>query len=65
MAATDVALAKASTERIRHGEMRKKAIELGMIQDEDVEEMASAWEEWAKRDDASVGMLHGEIVIHK
>lgn len=53
-------------ERIRHGEMRKKGVEIGLITNDDqVEEMASAWQEWAQRDDASLGMMHGEIIIQK
>jgi hypothetical protein len=27
--------------------------------------MAKAWEEWAKRDDASLAMLNGEILVQK
>ncbi|RYP46595.1 hypothetical protein DL768_007217 [Monosporascus sp. mg162] len=57
--------ATAMAERIRSGEMRKKAIELGLITDSDVEEMAAGWEAWAERDDASLGMMHGEILIQK
>ncbi|KAK7757093.1 hypothetical protein SLS62_000640 [Diatrype stigma] len=58
--------ATAMAERIRNGEMRKKGVELGLItHDDQVEEMATAWEEWAKQDDATLGMLHGEIIIQK
>ncbi|EMR67608.1 putative methylase involved in ubiquinone menaquinone biosynthesis protein [Eutypa lata UCREL1] len=58
--------ATSMAERIRHGEMRKKGVEIGLITNDDqVEEMASAWQEWAQRDDASLGMMHGEIIIQK
>ena len=54
------------SERIRHGEMRKKALELGVItEDEQVEEMAKAWQEWAETDEATLGMMHGELLIQK
>lgn len=53
-------------ERIRNGEMRKKGFATGLLtHDDQVEEMATAWEEWAKRDDASLGIMHGEIIIQK
>lgn len=61
----DCYLATAMTERIRNGEMRKKAVELGVMTEDEVEGMAAAWQEWAQRDDASLGMMHGEILIHK
>ena len=46
--------------------MRKKGIELGVVtDDEQVEEMAQAWQEWAKTDEATVGAIHGELLIRK
>lgn len=58
--------ATAMAERIRNGEMRKKGFATGLLtHDDQVEEMATAWEEWAKRDDASLGIMHGEIIIQK
>ena len=46
--------------------MRKKAVDLGVITDnEQVEEMAQAWQEWAKTDEATLGMMHGELLIQK
>lgn len=61
-----IVIANAMVERIRHGGMRKKGVEIGLITtDEQVEETAAAWEEWALRDDATLGMMHGEIIIRK
>lgn len=45
--------------------MRKKALKFGLIAEDDFEEMAKAWEEWAQRDDASLAMLQAEILIEK
>jgi hypothetical protein len=45
--------------------LREKALNLGLTTEDDLEEMAKSWEEWAKRDDASLAMLHGEILIQK
>ena len=54
------------SERIRNGEMRKKAVEIGSItDDQQVEEMAKAWEKWAETDEATLGMMHGEVLIQK
>ena len=47
------------------GFLREKALEFGPGTENDLEEMAKAWEEWAKRDDASLAMLHGEILVQK
>jgi hypothetical protein len=45
--------------------LREKALKFGLGSDDDFEEMARAWEEWAERDDASLAMLHGEILVQK
>jgi hypothetical protein len=31
----------------------------------DLEIMADAWEEWVGREEASLGMMHGEILIQR
>ncbi len=49
----------------RSGQVREIAIKLGLITESDLDEMAEAWEEWAKREDSSVAMMHGEILIQK
>jgi hypothetical protein len=45
--------------------LRGKALKSGLGSENDFEEMARAWEEWAKRDDASLAMLHEEILVEK
>jgi ubiquinone/menaquinone biosynthesis C-methylase UbiE len=50
---------------LRGGSLREKALKLGLSTENDLEEMAKAWEEWAETDDASLAMLHGEILIQK
>ena len=52
-------------ERLLRGEMRKKGLELGLIQEGDAEAMAQAWERWMKSDDATHGMMLGQIIIRK
>ena len=45
--------------------MRQKATKFGLDAENDFEAMADAWEEWAKREDGSLAMLHGEILVQK
>jgi hypothetical protein len=52
-------------ERIRGGRIRKAGLESSLTTENDLEEMAKAWEEWEERDDASLGMIHREIIIQK
>ncbi|KAF2816891.1 S-adenosyl-L-methionine-dependent methyltransferase [Mytilinidion resinicola] len=52
-------------DQLRGGSLREKALKFGLGTENDLEEMAKAWEEWAKRDDASLAMLHGEILVQK
>lgn len=51
--------------QLRGGGLREKAQRFGLGTEDELEEMAKAWEEWAKRDDAILAMLHGEILIQK
>jgi hypothetical protein len=50
---------------IRGGRIRQKVLELGLATEDDLEEMAKAWEEWQEREDAIVGMMHGELLVQK
>jgi hypothetical protein len=52
-------------DQLRGGGLREKALRLGLGTEDDLEEMAKAWEEWAKADDANLAMLNGEILIEK
>ena len=50
---------------VRGGPLRERGLKMGLTTEEDLEEMARDWEEWAGRDDASLAMLHGEVLIQK
>ncbi|KAJ7180777.1 S-adenosyl-L-methionine-dependent methyltransferase [Mycena filopes] len=54
-----------NTIRNTDGALRKGGLATGMTTEDDLEEMAKAWEEWSKNDDATLGMLHGEVIIQK
>ena len=58
-------LAQGLCDQLRGGGLREKALKFDLATENDFEEMAVAWEEWAKRDDASLAMLHGEILVQK
>ncbi|KAF7546298.1 hypothetical protein G7046_g9337 [Stylonectria norvegica] len=55
----------AMAERIRGGNMRFKAVEMGIATEEDIETMAKAWEEWSEIGDASLGIMNGEVIVEK
>ncbi|KIV79669.1 hypothetical protein PV11_07217 [Exophiala sideris] len=50
---------------LRGGSLRERALKFGLGTENDLEEMAKAWEEWAEGDDASLAMLQGEILVQK
>lgn len=50
---------------IRNGRFRDCALDNGLVTEDEIEEMASGWETWKDREDASVAMMHCEIVIWK
>ncbi|KAK5257449.1 hypothetical protein LTR40_009579 [Exophiala xenobiotica] len=52
-------------DQLRGGGMREKALKFALGTEDDFEEMAKAWEAWAKTDDAMLAMLHGEILVQK
>jgi hypothetical protein len=52
-------------DQLRGGSLRQKALKFGLGTESEFEEMAKAWEEWAERDDASLAMLQGEILVQK
>ncbi len=58
-------IAQGLCDQLRGGSLREIALKFGLGNDNDLEEMAKAWEEWAKREDASLAMLHGEILVQK
>lgn len=50
---------------LRGGSLRDRALAAGLGTEYEFEEMAMAWEEWAKTDDACLAMINGEILIQK
>lgn len=61
---TDVRLlGNAMIERIKTGQMRQKARELGIATEQDMDAMISAWEQWIEDDSAVLGIMNGEILI--
>ncbi|KAE8452250.1 hypothetical protein EG329_000950 [Mollisiaceae sp. DMI_Dod_QoI] len=52
-------------DQLRGGGLREKALKFSLGTEDDFEEMAKAWEEWAKRDDGTLAMLQGEILVEK
>ncbi|KAF1966605.1 S-adenosyl-L-methionine-dependent methyltransferase [Bimuria novae-zelandiae CBS 107.79] len=49
---------------IKRGPMHERGIGAGWTAD-DLDDMATAWEDWAAREDSSLSMLHGEIIVKK
>ena len=46
--------------------MREGALKSRIATENDFDEIAKAYEEWTERDDdASIAMMHGEILIQK
>lgn len=52
-------------DRIKHGQMRQKAVEFGIMKDEEAEGMYNAWIEWKNSDEGTMGMMNGEILAFK
>lgn len=50
---------------IKAGYMRDVGLSTGLVTEDELEEMAKGWQEWAAMEDASVAMMHGEIIIQK
>jgi hypothetical protein len=58
-------LAKGLIGSLTGGSLREKALKGGLNTEEELDEMAKAWEEWAGRDDAILAMMNGEILVQK
>jgi hypothetical protein len=52
-------------ERLRTGQMRAKGIEMGITTEEDIDEMIKGWEQWIETDDATLGIMNGEVIVRK
>jgi hypothetical protein len=51
-------------ERFKTGEIRERAVRTGLATDDGMEAMIKALERWIGCEDASMGLLHGELVVH-
>ncbi|KAK4240080.1 methyltransferase [Achaetomium macrosporum] len=56
---------EAMIERLRTGQMRDKALEMGIATEEEIEGMIRGWEEWIETDDATLGIMNGEVVVRR
>lgn len=45
--------------------MREGGLKSELVTENELEEMARAWEEWAEIDDATLAMIQGEILIQR
>jgi ubiquinone/menaquinone biosynthesis C-methylase UbiE len=52
-------------DRILGGEMRKQALELGLATEAEMDEMGAEWQRWIETEDATCGMILGQIVVRK
>lgn len=52
-------------DQLRQGQLRSIGLSTKLTTDEDLDEMAAAWEKWAQTEGAILGMMHGEILIRK
>ncbi|KAF7551389.1 hypothetical protein G7Z17_g5043 [Cylindrodendrum hubeiense] len=60
-----LAWAGSMMERLKTGQMRGKAIELGIATEQEIDDMVNAWDEWSKTDDAILGIMNGEVLVDK
>lgn len=45
--------------------MRGAGLAAKLITEDELDEMANAWEEWADTEDSTLAMMSGEILIQK
>lgn len=45
--------------------MREKAVKMGIATGEEMDGMAEAWEEWARMDESTLGIMNGEVIVTK
>lgn len=51
-------------ERLRTGQMRSKGIEMGITTEGEVDGMIEAWKQWIATDEATLGIMNGEVIVH-
>ncbi|KAH8178185.1 methyltransferase domain-containing protein [Sarocladium implicatum] len=54
----------AMIERFKSGDIRDRAISNGMATEEEIEGMIKGLERWTICEDATMGLVHGELIIH-
>ena len=52
-------------DRVLNGEMRKKALDLGVATEAELDEMGAEWQRWIDTEDATCGTIHGQLLITK
>jgi hypothetical protein len=45
--------------------MRKKALELGVANEVEMDEMGVQWQRWMDTEDATCGTIHGQLLVTK
>lgn len=61
----DIGAAQAMVDQLRQGRLRSIGLSTKLSTEEDLDEMAEAWQKWAEAEGAILGMMHGEILIRK
>jgi 2-polyprenyl-3-methyl-5-hydroxy-6-metoxy-1,4-benzoquinol methylase len=52
-------------DRITEGEMRKQALRLNLATEAEMDEMGAEWQRWIDTEDATCGMINGQIIVRK
>jgi hypothetical protein len=45
--------------------MRKKALELGVATEVELDAMGAEWQRWMDTDEATCGTIHGQLLVTK
>lgn len=57
--------AQGMVDALQKGRLRSVGLSSKLATEDDLQEMAAAWEEWASADGAILGMMQGEILVRK
>lgn len=57
--------ARAMVRELQTNRWREAGLKAGLATEQDLDEMASAWNEWAESDRSSLAMIQGEVIIQK
>lgn len=58
-------LAQGIIDQIKGGRMRGAGLNAKLTTENELDQMVKAWEEWADREDSTLAMMSGEILIQK